>query len=52
MPRTPTIFFNKRDFELLEKKVETKGFSSMYAYMKDLLEKEIGIEKPVTTPYK
>jgi len=41
MPRTPTIFLNQRDFEKLREKVENGGYQSMYAYMKELLEKEI-----------
>ncbi len=44
MPRTPTIFFNARDFEKLRERAEDEGFDSMYAYMKDLIEKELGIK--------
>jgi len=44
MPRTPTIFFNKRDFEKLREKVEKERHASIYAYIKELIEKDIGIK--------
>lgn len=45
MPRTPTIFFNNDEWDKLEKKIEAEGYPSMYAYMKDLIKKELNIDK-------
>jgi len=41
MPRTPTIFLNKEEFEKLEKKVKIEKYPTKYAYIKDLILKEI-----------
>lgn len=37
MPRTPTIFFNEKEWKKLKTKVEKEGFPSIYAYMKSLI---------------
>jgi len=41
MPRTPTIFLNEDEWDKLEKKFETEGYPSKYAYIKDLILKEL-----------
>ena len=41
MPRTPTIFFNNDEWEKLEKRVEAEGCPSKYAYIKDLILKDL-----------
>jgi len=50
MPRTPTIFFNSEEWEKLKKKAEDENYPSMYAYMKDLIIKEL--RKPVISSRK
>jgi len=37
MPRTPTIFLNKDNWDKLEKKFEAEGYPSKYAYIKALI---------------
>lgn len=45
MPRTPTIYFNKDEFEKLKKTAEKLGYPSVYAYIKDTLKKNLEIFK-------
>lgn len=46
MPRTTTLWFDKEEFEKLKKRAEKEGHPSIYAYMKDLILKEL--RKPPT----
>lgn len=41
IPRV-NIFFNKDEFEKIEEKVKEKDYPPPYAYIKDLVLKEIG----------
>ena len=43
MPRTPTIYFNKEEFEKLKKTAKDKGYPSVYAYIKDTIKKNLEI---------
>ena len=45
MPRTPTIFLNNDYMDKLEKKFEAEGYPSKYAYLKDLILKELCKDK-------
>lgn len=49
MPRSPTIFFNKEEFKKLKERAEKEGYPSVYAYMKDLIIKEL--RKPLIRNY-
>ena len=43
MPRTPTIYLSNDNMDKLEKKAEAEGYPSKYAYIKDLILKDLNI---------
>jgi len=43
VPRTPTIYLNRDEWYKLEKMFKAYGYPSKYAYIKDLILKDLNI---------
>ena len=41
MPRSPGVFLNYHEWDMLEKKVKSEGYPSKYGYIKDLVLKDL-----------
>jgi len=43
VPKAPTIYLNYHNWDKLEKRFKAEGYPSKYAYIKDLILKDLNI---------